>query len=91
MIFVKTPFPKISPFVRNQGYLSFLLPPRGFYHPFLVIVIILPLMPVQGQSIRRVQYFFNQIFYAFMEFKVEVNSRSANHELTQVAYLKIPG
>ena len=47
-------------------------------------------MPVQGQSIRRVQYFFNQIFYAFMKFKIEVNSRSANYELTQVAYLKIP-
>ena len=56
-----------------------------------LLLSFLPLMPVQGQSIKHVQYFFNQIFYAFMEFKVEVNSRSANHELTQVAYLKIPG
>jgi hypothetical protein len=47
-------------------------------------------MTVLDQSIRRVQYFFNKIFYAFMEIKVEVNSRSANCELTQVAYLMIP-
>ena len=47
-------------------------------------------MPVQDQSLRRVHYLFNQIFYAFMEFKVEVSSRSTNSELTQVAYLMIP-
>ncbi len=47
-------------------------------------------MQVQGQSTRRVQYFFNQIFYAFMEFKVEVNSRPANYKLIQVACSMIP-
>ena len=44
---------------------------------------------ILGSGYKRIQHSFDQIFYAFMDVKVEVNSKTVIQVLIQMAYLKV--